>query len=118
MGIQRNSGFIFNITENNSSYYNSNRQNKNELKDSLNDNNNYIKLGGTSTLNKATNYFKKINNLYENNYTHKHINTNSKSDLSKGGKIPTDKNYRNTISNKTDPVTNRRQMQRSFKNNN
>ena len=118
MGIQRNSGFIFNITENNSSYYNSNRQNKNELKDSLNDNNNYIKLGGTSTLNKATNYFKKINNLYENNYTHKHINTNSKSDLSKGGKIPTDKNYRNTISNKTDNVTNRRQMQRSFNNNN
>ena len=118
MGIQRNSGFIFNITENNSSYYNSNRQNKNEIKDSLNDNNNYIKLGGTSTLNKATNYFKKINNLYENNYTHKHINTNSKSDLSKGGKIPTDKNYRNTISNKTDNVTNRRQMQRSFNNNN
>ena len=118
MGIQRNSGFIFNITENNSSYYNSNRQNKNELKDSLNDNNNYIKLGGTSTLNKATNYFKKINNLYENNYTHKHINTNSKSDLSKGGKIPTDKNYRNTISNKTDNATNRRQMQRSFNNNN
>ena len=118
MGIQRNSGFIFNITENNSSYYNSNRQNKNELKDSLNDNNNYIKLGGTSTLNKATNYFKKINNLYENNYTHKHINTNSKSDLSKGGKIPTDKNYRNTISNKIDNFTNRRQMQRSFNNNN
>ena len=118
MGIQRNSGFIFNITENNSSYYNSNRQNKNELKDSLNDNNNYIKLGGTSTLNKATNYFKKINNLYENNYTHKHINTNSKSDLSKGVKIPTDKNYRNTISNKIDNFTNRRQMQRSFNNNN
>ena len=114
-GYQRNSGFIFNITESNSSYNNSNRQNINDTKDLLNDK--YIKLGGTTTLNKGTNYFKKINNLYENNFTYKHLNSNNRAD-SKARKIPTDKNYRNTVvTNKIDIVSNKRRMQRSFNNN-
>ena len=114
-GYQRNSGFIFNITESNSSYNNSNRQNINDIKDLLNDK--YIKLGGTSTLNKGTNYFKKINNLYENNYTYKQINANNRAD-SKARKIPTDKNYRNTVvTNKIDILSNKKRMQRSFNNN-
>ena len=74
-------------------------------------NNNYIKMSGDSTFNKIPNYFKKINSIYENNYTHKHLNTNSKSDLARTGKIPTDKNYRNTQNGN---LHNKRQIQKSF----
>ena len=74
-------------------------------------NNNYIKMSGDSTFNKIPNYFKKINSIYENNYTHKHLNTNSKSDLTRTGKIPTDKNYRNTQNGN---LHNKRQIQKSF----
>ena len=74
-------------------------------------NTNYIKMSGASTFNKIPNYFKKINSIYENNYTHKHLNANSKSDLTRTGKIPTDKNYRNTQNGN---LHNKRQIQKSF----
>ena len=58
-------------------------------------NTNYIKMSGASTFNKIPNYFKKINSIYENNYTHKHLNTNSKSDLARTNDM--NKRYFETI---------------------
>ena len=90
---QRNSGFIFNTNENTSTY------NSKISKDSSNTNN-YVKYVGPSSLNKTPNYYRKINNIYENNYAHKHMNTNSKSDISKNIVNTADNSYRNTVSNK------------------
>ena len=90
---QRNSGFIFNTNENTSAY------NSKLNKDSSNSKN-YVKYVGPSSLNKTPNYYRKINNIYENNYAHKHMNTNSKSDLSKNNVNTADNSYRNTVSNK------------------
>ena len=109
MNNQRNSGYIFNNTENNSNYNILNKSNQNETKYSSN--NSYIKNGGPSSLNKTPNFYRKIDNIYEQNYTHKHVNTNIKTDLIKNSKIPTDKNYRNTVSNKTGNIQKRRKIQ-------
>ena len=108
MGDQRNSGFIFNNTEISPYYNNIIRPSQNDLKSGSNSN--QIKYGGESTFNQFPNYFKKINNIYESNYTHKHKNTNSKSDLVRAGKIPMDKNYRNTINTKIDQLKNKKQI--------
>ena len=90
---QRNSGFIFNTNENTSTY------NSKVSKDSSNSSN-YVKYVGPSSLNKTPNYYRKINNIYENNYAHKHMNTNSKSDIPKNIMNTADNSYRNTVSNK------------------
>lgn len=90
---QRNSGFIFNTNESTSAY------NSKANKDSSN-NKNYVKYVGPSSLNKTPNYYRKINNIYENNYAHKHMNTNSKSDIPKNIMNTADNSYRNTVSNK------------------
>ena len=56
MNNQRNSGYIFNNTENNSNYNILNKSNQNEMKYSSN--NSYIKNGGPSSLNKTPNFYR------------------------------------------------------------
>ena len=111
-GYQRNSGFIFNKFDN-YSFINENNQNQEDLRNTSNNynNNSYVKYTGPSSLNKTPN-FRKINNLYENNYKQKHINANSKSDLSKTSKIPTDKNYRNTAANNNGYLQNKKYLEK------
>ena len=102
-----------NININKQYFITQEKKNKNELSDIARDNRNSdynTNYPGSQLFNKKVNQeklhlknivlsdlnnFKKINNIYENNYTHKHVNTNSKTDLTKNSKIPTDKNYRN-----------------------
>ena len=112
---QRNSGFILNNTENNSNYNILNRYNQND--NIYYSNNTNIKNGSVSSLNKTPNFYRKIDNIYEHNYTHKYINTNTDN---KNAKMPTDKNYRNTVSNKNDNIQTRRKIQNNnyFVNNN
>ena len=115
MNNQRNSGFILNNTENNSNYNILNRYNQND--NNYYSNNTNMKNGSVSSLNKTPNFYRKIDNIYEHNYTHKYINTNTDN---KNAKIPTDKNYRNTVSNKNDNIQTRRKILNNnyFMNNN
>ena len=118
IGNQRNSGIVYNKTESSSSFNNINDQNDEIDNYSYYFNkNSFVKNMEAQSLNKGPNYFRKINNIYESNYTHRHINTTSKSDLKKISKIPTDKNYRNILSNKDAYLKNKRQIQQSFNHN-
>ena len=63
------------------------------------------------------NNFRKINNIYENNYTSKHYNTNSKYDFSRNENLKSENNRGNNTLNKMDYFQNKRQTQNLFNTN-
>ena len=118
IGNQRSSGFIYNKNiEKKSSFNSINSPNiKNKNYSNYFNINNYIKNIKTQSSNKAPNFLKKINFVYERN-THKHINAYNKSDLSMTRQITSDKNYRNILSNKEEGLKNKGRMPKPFNSN-
>ena len=74
-----------------------------------NDNKYYLNNIGLS--NNSLSNFRKINNLYEDNYNQKYINTNYKNDISRNG-IIRDDNIRNATLNKLTNFQNTRPYQK------